>query len=580
MRPRRCYAWLLRLFPASFRHEYGAEMLAADAEQRLAPPRAAADALAGACAAHADILRQDVRQALRTFRRAPGFAITVIVVLALGIGGTTAAYSLVYHVLLGPLPYPQAQQLVQIEETQLGPGFGRDTNQLSPANYRDWRSVSTASLAAIGAWSGAPMDLTGSGEPQRLDGIVVTSSLLPLLGVAPAQGRFFTAAEDGPGGPNVVILSHALWQQLGAKPGIIGSRLTLSGAAWTVVGVMPRGYAFPGPWVQIYTPFQGANDRRDTDRSNTYLTTVGRLRPGVSIAAAQSELAAEAKHLAQVYPVDLKGITAYVSSLAWQTPPQRRVMLWALLGGAVCVLIIACLNLAGLVLARLLARGPEWSTRTALGAGWDRLLRQLLTETLLLTTAGGGAGIGLAALLLPLLGRFTPAQLPEPSTPHLSLPVLAAAAALTFAAALLFGVLPAARWARSLRLQAVRGAAAARHRRLRPTLIVAEIAACMLLVALCSLLGRALHDVATTPTGYNAAHVLTLRTDLPQPKYGRLADQQHYFQTVLAAIRALPGTQSAGFTSFAICLLTALLGALLPALRARRVDPATALRAQ
>jgi predicted permease len=539
-------AALLRLFPAGFRQEYAAEIAAVDELQHSPALLAASGMVANAAAAHFDILRQDLRLAARSLRRAPGFAAGVILAMALGIGANTAVFSLVYHVLLGPLPYPHSRQLVTIQESEPGPGFGRNTNQLDPSDYRDW-TLAGSDFAALGAWTSQPLNLTGQGTPQRLEGVLATASLLPLLGVSPARGRRFTPADDRPGAPNTVILSDALWRQLGADPDLIGRALTLDNQAYTVIGVMPAGYAFPNPSIQIWTPFRLSP--ADTDRSNTYLNVVGRLRPGVTLAAAQAQLQAEAARLAKIYPNDLTGITAYIQPLAGQAPPQRRVMLWALLGGALCVLLVACLNLANLMFARLLSRRAEFSTRAALGAGRERLLRQLLTETLLLAALGGAAGIGLAALLLPVLAQFTPADLPIAAAPTLSLPVLLAACGLTLFSGLLFGILPAARWARSLAPSSSRGAVAASGR-LRPALVIAEVAGCMLLVTICGLLLRALQSVANAPTGFDATHVLTLRTALPLPKYAQLTAREHYFDSVLDAVRALPGTQAAGFTSF------------------------------
>jgi len=540
-------AALLHLFPTGFRQEYAAEIAAVDDLQQAPALLAASSMIANAAAAHLDILRQDLRLAARSLRRAPGFAAGVILAMALGIGANTAVFSLVYHVLLGPLPYPHSSQLVTVQESEFGPDFGRNTNQLDRSDYHDW-SVAGTDFSALGAWTSQPLNLTGQGTPQRLEGVLATASLLPLIGVAPARGRWFSPADDRPGAPNTVILSDALWRQLGADPDLIGRALTLDNQAYTVIGVMPAGYAFPNPAIQIWTPFRLSPT--DTDRSNTYLNVVGRLRPGATLAAAQAQLQAEAARLAKIYPNDLTGITAYVQPLAGQAPPQRRVMLWALLGGALCVLLVACLNLANLMFARLLSRRAEFSTRAALGAGRERLLRQLLTETLLLAALGGAAGVGLAALLLPVLAQFTPPDLPIAAAPTLSLPVLLAACGLTLFSGLLFGILPAARWARRLAPSSSRGAVAAAGGRLRPALVIAEVAGCMLLVTICGLLLRALQAVADAPTGFDAAHVLTLRTNLPLPKYAQLPAREHYFNAVLDAVGAVPGVQAAGFTSF------------------------------
>jgi putative ABC transport system permease protein len=558
-RPPRLYRALLWLYPAAFRAQYGEPMTRIFVERRRAargPGEVLSlwlatlfDTLVNAARTHWDISRQDLRFAARSLRRTPGWTATVLVVAALGIGANTAAFSLTDHVLLRRLPLYEADRLVVLWQRQLSGGY----SEASPANFRDWRSAAT-SFDGVAAYTQAPANLVGQGEPERLDGAAVTSDLLPLVGARPALGRLFTPEEDRAGAPGTVLLAWGLWQgAFGGDPGIIGRTVTLDDEPCTVIGVMPRGFAFPRRDTEFWRPLRLSADNFE-DRSNTYLYVVGRLLPRVTLAHARAELDVISERLAHAYPKDQALTFATLRWLRDELSQQSRVMVLALQGAAGCVLLIACLNLANLLLARALGRRKELSLRTAMGAGRERLVRQLLTESVLLAGGGGLLGVGLAALSLPLLSRLVPAYLPVAAVPRMDLRVLGVAAALTMVSALLFGVGPALRACRdvdaaSLR-EGVRAGASGARARLRRALVIAEVGVSLVLLVSSGLLLRALVRVQGRDPGFRPEGVLTLRTSLPLPRYARTADRARFYQQVLFEARALPGVTSAAYTSF------------------------------
>ncbi len=556
----RLYDLLLRLYPASFRAEYGDEMRAIFARRRrdASGPLAlaalwiatAGEVLVNAISVHGDILRQDLRYTLRTLARSPGFAITAIVVLALGVGANTAAFSVTDFVLIRPLPFPSSERLVQLWEKL--PGYSQ--MELSPANFVDWRRMSK-SFEGMGAFSEGSVNLVGQGDPERISGAVMTADLLPLLGVKPLIGRWFTAAEDREGAPGTLLLSYQLWQSVfGGDAGVVGRRVNLDNEPYVVIGVMPREFHFPSRDAELWAPMRFAEHSDDfRDRTNNYLNVVARLKAGVSLEQADAEMRVVAAQLERQYPDQNKLTSASVNLLRDALSQQSRLLLMALSGAALCVLLIACANLANLLMARGLARQRELAVRTAMGAGRERLVRQLITESLVLAVAGGAVGILVAAAAVPLLSRLVPSCLPIAQSPSIDLRVLMFAALVSGLTGIGFGVFPALRACRQADLSALREGARAgggRKERLRSALVVAEVMASIVLLVSAGLLVRALWRIEATDPGFRAEGVLTLKTALPMPKYDATSRRAGFYRRILSDVTALPGVSSAAYISF------------------------------
>jgi predicted permease len=513
------YSALLHLYPAAFRAEYGEEMRALFA-QRLrdaANPaavaglwiEAAADTLVNALRVHLDILRQDLRYTTRTLGRSMGFTITAICVIALGVGANTAAFSLADHVLIRPLPFADADRLVKLWEDQ-SPG-GYSAEQPSPANYRDWKRMNT-SFEAMAAHTNISVNLAGQGEPERIEGTSVTADLLPALGARPVLGRTFSAADDGSGAPGTLILSEGLWKRrFGADPNALGTKVVLDGEPYTIIGVMPAGFSFPNRAVRFWTPIR-FNEESFEDRTNNYLFVTGKLKRGVSIEQAQAEMHVVAARLQRAYPKENAHTGVTISRLRDEVSQRSRLLLAALVGAAMCVLLIACTNLANLFLARALARRQELAVRTAMGAGRERLIRQLLTESVVLALGGSALGVALAGAALPLLARLVPNNLPIAELPAMDWRVLGIALLLAAITGIGFGILPAIRASSTSRLiglrEGARSGVGGRKERLRSTLVITEVSGSVVLLVLSGLLIRALWHIQATDPGFRSEGLL------------------------------------------------------------------------
>jgi predicted permease len=506
--------------------------------------------VANAAAAHMDILKQDLAYTGRALRRAPGFAITAIVIVALGIGATTAAFSVTDFVLLRPLPFPEPDRLVKILETTPG-YFGME---LSPPNYRDWKAAAR-SFESMGAYTDYAMTMTGRGEPRRLPVAFVSAALLPTLRVAPIVGRSFSEDDDRAGAPGTVILSYRLWQtEFGGDPGVVGRSLTFDDKPYSVLGVMPREFHFPTSDILLWTTHRfSERDYSAEMRTNNYLQAVGRLRRGVTLEQARAELVSIAALSERQFPRENKDTSATVHALGEEVSERSRLLLIALSGAAACLLLIACANLANLLLARALSRRRELAVRTAIGAGRERLVRQLLTESLLLAGVGGALGIAMAIVSVPLLAQLVPSTLPLAETPSVDLRVLLFAVGLTALTGLAFGLAPVLRVGANPDLDGLREGARSgggQKERLRSALVVAEIIASVVLLVSAGLLIRALLAVQRVDPGFKPDGVLTMRTELPMPQYGKVVTREAFYTRVLQEVRALPGVRSAGFVSF------------------------------
>jgi putative ABC transport system permease protein len=553
----RIYSALLLLYPASFRAEYAAEMRSIFEKRRAECTTFAqrarmwldtvAEVVANALGVHWDVLRQDVSYAIRGLARSPGFALTAVLVTALGIGANTAAFSVADFVLLRPLPYPDADKLVKLWQRPADGG----TNELSPAIYREWKNLNH-SFTSTGAYFNQAVNLVGQGDPQRLEHAAITPDLLPTLGVRPFTGRLFTE-EDGRTNTGALIISYSLWQSLFAgDPGIVGKQLSVNGLPRVVVGVMPGDFHFPSQDVALWTPILPAV-AADTEAGNTYWKAVGRLKSGVSVEQATADLSNVTRQLRAVYPDAIdEGGAARAIRLRDELSPQSKLLLIALCAAAGCVLLIACANFANLLLARALMRRRELLVRSALGAGRERIVRQSVTESLLLATLGGALGVGIAVVAVPLLAKLVPNGLPIARQPSIDVRVLMFAGVLVLATAIFAGILPAWRSVGREDLSALREGARAgggRKARARSVLVIAEVMASVVLLISAGLLMRALLRLENIDPGFRTENVLTMRTSPTLPKYDSLTPRVALYRDILDGVRGLPGVTSAAYTT-------------------------------
>jgi predicted permease len=537
------YRLLLYVYPASWRAEYGSAIVADYASRSglLVPFEAIADTVTTAAAVHWDYLRQDLRYAVRTLHKSPGFTIAAIGIAAIGIGATTAAFTLLDHVLLRPLPYARQDRLVKL--WQADAVQTSRTWEASPANYRDWKRLST-SFEGMEAYTTRAVNLTRPGEPQPMDGASVTGHMFDLLGVSPHMGRTINGEDDRDSAPSVVVLSYGLWQdRFAADPAVLGRTLDLDGNPFTVIGVMPPDFFFPNRTTRFWTAMRWGPNAFE-ERLDTYIYPIGRLKPGVSAAHAQAEMKAIGAQIARDFPDDMARTTVRVIPLRDEVPVQSKTMLNVVLGASLCVLLIACTNLANLGLARAMQRRKELAVRTALGAGRERLIRQMLTESVVVAVAGGALGVALAYFALPLLVRLVPTSLPLPERPEIDLRVLLAALGITCSTTAVSGIVPVRPG-----FDALRGGRP-RREGLRASLVIAEIAASVLLLVSFGLLARALWRIQAVDPGFRPDHVLTLRTPLPMPRYETPQAREPFYRSVLADIRRIPGVTGAAYTSF------------------------------
>ncbi|MDX2153617.1 MAG: ABC transporter permease [Bryobacteraceae bacterium] len=546
------YRWLLRLYPRSFREEYAAEMEAVFA-RRVRHGAVAAwaevvvDAAVNAPGAHWDVLRQDVRYCARSLSRAPGCAATVVAITALAVGAASTVLSVADRVFLHPLPYAEPERLVRLWESK--PGYQME---LSPPNFRDWKAAAT-SFASFSAWRGRAVNLTGGERPVHLEGASVTADLFETLGVKPLAGRGFSAEDDRLDTPATVILSERLWrEQFGGSHAVVGSSVQLDGMPHRVIGVMPGFVQFPSRLAEFWTPMRFEPGDFE-DRTNNYLHGLARLKPGVPLEQAAQEMTVIAKRLEREYPNENKDTGAVLVELRDQVGRQPRLLLWALAGAAVCFLAIACFNLASLFVARSVARRRELAIRTALGAGAERLVRQLATESFVLALAGGAAGLLIAAAALPALASLVPTTLPV-DAPRLDWRSAGWTFLLALGSALVFGVLPAGGASRGDTVEGLREGArqgvGGRKQSGRAALVVAEVSVSLALLVAAGLLIRALANVRAVDPGFRTEGVLTLRTPLPMPRYEMTDVRTQFYRRVLGEIESLPGVRRAAYTSF------------------------------
>ena len=497
-----------------------------------------------------DTLLQDIRYGLRQLRTRPGFTIAVVLTLALGIGANTAVFSVVNAVLLKPLTYQKPDQLALVWERNTK--RGADFNVVNPRNYLDWqaRASSFSSLAALG-WS----QLTFTGDvPESVQGRKVTPNFFQVLGVAPQIGRVFAEAEGRPGGAPVIVLSDGFWRRrFGADPGILGRSVPVAGGTVQVIGVMPASFR-PMPWgAEEYWEPLGL-DAADPGHNGRFLMVVGRLRPGVSLAQAQSEMEAISGGLAQQYPDFNTNWSTHVVSLTEQVVGGSRRALWILFGAVSMVLLIACANVGNLLLARAARRGRELAVRAALGASNARLARQWVVESLLLSILGGAGGLLVAGWGIDLLVAAKPAGVPRIADISLDARVFLVTAAVSLLVGLGFGLFTALRERGSietaLRTDSGRATAGGAATRLRNGLVVAQVSFAFVLLLGAGLLVRSLANLASVNPGFDPTDVLGVSLVLPDRTYPTTARQASFYEGLVAQVRSMPGVEGTGVISF------------------------------
>ncbi len=494
-------------------------------------------------------LFQDLRYGARMLWKQPGFTLIAVITLALGIGGNTAIFSVVNTVLLRPLPYEDPDRLVVIQETRL-PQFPQFS--VAPGNFLDWQKQQTT-FTQIEAYTGIPFNLTGMAEPERLRGVRMTAGLLPMLGVKPALGRDFLAEEDQPGKNNAVILSHDLWERrFGGDPNVIGRTLTLNGFSRTVIGIMPASMKFPSPEVQIWS-LMAFSDQERQNHGGHYISVLGRLKPGTAIEQALAEMKAIAGRLEQQFPGSNTGWSVKLTKLHELTVGDARPALLMLFGAVTLVLLIACADVANLLLARAASRQKEVTIRSALGAGRLRLMRQLLTESMVLALIGGLVGLLIAQLGTSLLPRLAPDAIPRIQEIGIDGRALYFTLAITLLTGVIFGIAPAWQAARpdlneTLKEGGRGGTAGRRGRRLRKLLIVAEVALALVLLLGSGLLIKSFWRLLQVNPGFNTSNALTVGIDLPGRKYGENHQRSAFYNQLTQSLSTLPGVVAVGAT--------------------------------
>ncbi len=510
-----------------------------------------------------EALRADARFALRMLRKNPGFTLVAVLTLALGIGATTAVFSVVNAILLKPLPYPNPDKIAMLWWKAPISSAQFDADRF-PWGKRDFLHVSQASKAfqSLGAFKSDFFNCAGSNEPVRLDGLRASAGFFSALGLVPALGRTFTPEEDQPGREFEVILSDQLWRdRFGADPRILGRAITLNSASYTVIGVMPRGFSFPHaeempavltfpPRIQLWVPL----DIPAAPRGPQDLAVIGRLNPGFTRDQAAAELRVYGDRMEKDFPGTGAWYNPNIVPLAQQVVGDTRLPLLLILAAVGVVLLIASSNVASLLLTRSLGRKREFTLRSALGAGRVRLIRQLLTESLLLAAIGGAAGILFAEAALHLVKIFGPANIPRLHDVALEPRVFFFAIAITMLAGILFGLAPALASSRqnlveSLKESGQRSASGGAHAKLRNALLVSEVALALVLVIAAVLLVRTFHRMLEAEAGFNPTRVLTFQLSLPDAKYKDTDRMAELYQKALHALQSLPGVQAAGLVS-------------------------------
>lgn len=501
-----------------------------------------------------ETLWQDIRYGVRMLLKAPSFSIVATIALALGIGANTAIFSVVNAVLLRPLPFPKSEDLMMVWETDTVRGQQRGT--ASYPNFFDWREQNQV-FDRIAAYYSSGHVMTGRGESTQLQGAVVSADLFPLLGMTPMLGRVFRGDEDKPGeSGRVVLLSQQLFQQrFNSDPNTVGQSITLDGKSYTVIGVMPRQFQFPiqNEPVELWTTIAGDAEGEDpvtNQRGAHFLRVIARLKPGVTREQAQAAMTAIAARLAQQYPEKNLHHSSYVEPALEAVVGDIRPALLILLGAVGCVLLIACANVANLLLARAMSRHKEMAIRSALGASRMRVVRQLLTESVILSLAGGALGLVLAVWWSDLLIALGKDNIPRALQVGLDWRVLGFTMLVSILTGLIFGLVPAfhsskAELTETLKEGGRSSTEGGRRNRIRGVLVVAELAIAVVLLVGAGLLIQSLWRLQNVSPGFNPDKVLTFNVAVPEVKYGS-EKQARFYGDLISRMQLLPGVEAAG----------------------------------
>jgi putative ABC transport system permease protein len=503
-------------------------------------------------------LVQDVRYGIRGLAKSPGFTFVVVITLALGVGANTAIFSMVHGVLLQRLPFKDPGQLYTLWERNLKMGY--EQNPPAAANFRDWRERNSVFEQMAAFDSARTFNLAGAGNPERVDGAAVSPGLFELLGVKPVWGRTIAAGEDEPGRDQVVMLSYGLWQRrFNADRAVVGTSIGIDGRSCTVIAVMPPGFQFPGntgtvlniytaPPAQVWVPL-ALSPVAWSQRSSHFLQVIARLKPGVTLGHAQAEMDSIEQQLVKAFPRAYIGTDVKFVPLHAQVVGSYRTALLVLFGAVGFVLLIGCANVANLLLARAARRQREVAIRSALGAGRFRLIRQLVTESLVLAILGGALGVLMAGWGVSLLKLILPGNFPNPDAVRINGPVLLFTFFCSLATGLIFGLAPALQSSRVSLIgtlkEGERGGDSRQHDRLRSVFVVSEIALAMILLMGTGLLLRSFVRLQEVDPGFKPDHLLTAEISLPEAKYPE-AQRPAFFARLLQQVRSLPGVQSAG----------------------------------
>lgn len=495
-----------------------------------------------------ETILKDVRYGIRGLRKRPGFTTVAVLTLALGIGANSAIFSVLNAVLLRPLPYSDADRIVRIDETEGKGGMG-----VSPPNLLDFQQQNQT-FESVAGYTGGSFILTQAGDPLRIQSCAISAELFSVLGVRPLIGRSFLAADEKSGQEPVAVISYGLWQRrFGGDQALLQKQITLDGLSYTVIGVMPNGFEFPiqPEQVEVWTPLEQPEDLAQL-RGAHYLDVVGRIKTGVSLGQARADIEAVASRIAQQYPKEVSGKTTVVP-LKEDLVGQARPYLLMLAGAALLVLLIAVANVASLTLARAAERQKEIALRTALGASKSRVVRQLLTESLILSFVGGLAGVALASWCTGFLAAIAPGDLPRLQSTHVDGRVLLFALAISAISGSLLGLIPAWRFTNTdlqarLKEGETRSASSPRQA-LRKALVVCEVSLALVLLCGAGLLIRTLWKLNSVNPGFDPDNVLVAELVLPKTKYRDAGQQTIFFQQLLERIKTSPGIESVGGTS-------------------------------